>query len=319
MSEQDPNAGLIDSNGSVIAYRYRTVSVTHLPELQETIGGLRRDGLLSDAPTFQEYIREMRFALADDFQEAQSIIIVAIANPPLAVNLHYNGKIVSTHLPSGYFDPGVSFDELRNEVEKNIIKEPGHRIERPGIPFHLKLLAVRSGLARYGRNNISYVEGMGSFIMLRCFVTDYKFTEDHWQELGMMARCEGCSLCQKLCPGGAIRSDRFVIDVSRCVTLYNEVEGDFPAWIPAGAHNAILGCMKCQAACPGNREAIQHFIPVEDITTEETGEFISGAPGEKAIQSVSEKLRMPWLVGSQEVVDVICRNIKVLTLTGASD
>jgi epoxyqueuosine reductase len=312
MNDPSRFSGVIKINNTPITYRYRTVSVTHLSELQDTVDGLHRDGLWSEAPTFQEYTREMRFSLAEDFPEAKSIIIFAISNPPLAVNLHHNGKSIPTFLPSGYYDPGVSYDELRSEVEQNIIKEPGHRIERPGIPFHLKLLAVRSGLARYGRNNISYVEGMGSFILLRCFVTDYAFEEDHWQDIGMLAQCESCQLCQKLCPGGAIRSDRFVIDVSRCLTLYNEVEGDFPAWVPAGAHNAILGCMKCQITCPGNRQAVQHFIPVDDITREEIGEYLSGVPGEETIQSVSEKLRMPWLVGSKEMVNVLGRNISVL-------
>jgi len=305
-------SGVIKSNSTPITYQYATVSTMHLPELQDTIDGLRRDGLLSDVPTFQEYTREMRFSLAEDFPEAKSIIIFAISNPPLAVNLHHGGKSIPTFLPSGYYDPGVSYDELRVEVEKNIIKEPGHRIERPGIPFHLKLLAVRSGLARYGRNNISYVNGMGSFILLRCFVTDYEFQHDHWQDIGMLEQCETCRLCQKQCPGGAIQPNRFVIDVSRCLTLYNEVEGDFPAWVPEGAHNAVLGCMKCQITCPGNRQAVQHFIPVDDITEEEIAEYISGTPDEKTIQSVSEKLRMPWLVGSKEMVNVLSRNLSVL-------
>lgn len=309
---QEPFNGAFNLDRTPLRYQYRTVSTRHLPELQATIDGLHRDGLWSDAPTFQEYTREMRFALADDFPEAKSIIIMAIANPPLSLNLHHNGKAIPTFLPSGYFDPGVSPDETRSEIEKNIIKEPGHRIERPGIPFHLKLLAVRSGLARYGRNNISYVNEMGSFILLRCFVTDYEFKEDHWQDLGLMTYCETCHACQTLCPNGAIRPDRFVIDVSRCVTLYNEVEGDFPASIPSGAHNALLGCMKCQAACPGNREAVKHFLPGEDLTEEETTEFLTGAPGEDVIHSVSQKLHMPWLVGSKEMVAILSRNMSVL-------
>jgi epoxyqueuosine reductase len=36
----------------------------------------------------------------------------------------------------------------------------------------LKRLAVRSGLARYGRNNVTYVEGMGSFLELSASLTD---------------------------------------------------------------------------------------------------------------------------------------------------
>ena len=43
----------------------------------------------------------------------------------------------------------------------------------------MKLAAVRSGLAQYGRNNICYVEGMGSFFSFHAYLTDRVFEEDH--------------------------------------------------------------------------------------------------------------------------------------------
>ena len=180
--------------------------------------------------------------------------------------------------------------------------------------LHLKLLAVRSGLGRYGRNNICYVDDMGSFIALYAFFTDYAFETDSWNEIKMMDICQNCKICRKQCPSGAIREEEFVIDAGMCVTLYNEVEGEFPTWLPHNAHNALMGCMKCQAPCPANREPIKLAGRLEDITSQETLNFLSRQPDENTIASVSKKLMMPHMVGSQEVYDIIRRNLSVLLL-----
>ena len=40
---------------------------------------------------------------------------------------------------------------------RTIIPDSGHRVDRVDYHFFMKLAAVRSGLAQYGRNNICYV------------------------------------------------------------------------------------------------------------------------------------------------------------------
>ena len=58
---------------------------------------------------------------------------------------------------------GLTRAMLLEEIRRTIIPDSGHRVDRVDYHFFMKLAAVRSGLAQYGRNNICYVEGMGSF------------------------------------------------------------------------------------------------------------------------------------------------------------
>jgi len=299
-------------DGASYDYQYRTLSVSHLAELQEDIDRLKRFGQISEAEILQGYLNEIKFELPEDFPEARFVLVMAIAVPPLRVQFRFQGKSHPAYMPPNYYQPAFTRPMVIDEIQHHIIRETGYRVEETLGRYHLKLSAVRSGLGRYGRNNICYVDGMGSFLNLRAYLTDYCFAEDCWQELQMLDLCQDCLICRKNCPGGAIQTDRFTLDAGRCISLYNEVEGILPEWIPAQAHNAIFGCMKCQAPCPANRAAMQQVVQLEDFSEEETGQLISGELDEKALHAVSQKLRIPYLVDYPETVQVISRNIKAL-------
>ena len=59
---------------------------------------------------------------------------------------------------------------FENIILKDIIKESGYKIEYTN-KLHVKLLAVRSGLGKYGRNNICYIDDWGSMINLFAYFT----------------------------------------------------------------------------------------------------------------------------------------------------
>ncbi|MHA1499274.1 MAG: hypothetical protein ACTSXN_07380 [Promethearchaeota archaeon] len=80
-------------------------------------------------------------------------------------------------------------------ILKEIIRKPGSEIVKVRNQLHLKLLAVSSGIGTYGRNNICYIEGMGSFCTLHAYYTNYKMENDSWHELKMMDHCENCTYC----------------------------------------------------------------------------------------------------------------------------
>ncbi|MFX1353970.1 MAG: 4Fe-4S double cluster binding domain-containing protein, partial [Promethearchaeota archaeon] len=209
---------------------------------------------------------------------------------------------------------GTTFEDFENLIQKEIIKELGYKIQYTN-KLHMKLLAVRSGLGKYGRNNICYVDDWGSMINLFAYFTDFQFEEDNWTEMKMMEQCENCTICVNNCPTNAIpvpNDDNFVINAGKCISVYNEIQGVIPDWIPSQAHNALIGCMKCQKPCPSNHKSIEITEKLEDITEEETKTILKGKTNEKIVKSLSEKLKMFTPPYADKILPVIKRNLILL-------
>lgn len=188
-------------------------------------------------------------------------------------------------------------------------------ILRPeGFSLHLarvpeKLLAVRSGLARYGKNNIAYVEGMGSFHRLEAFFSDLPTPEDNWVGLQALEQCHKCTACINKCPTGAIVHDRFLILAERCLTFHNERSAEFPDWIDPSWHNCLIGCMACQLACPVNKGFFDWFEEGVSFTEEETALLLQGVTRDQLPSAAAEKLQR---LGLLEDVELVSRNLAVL-------
>ncbi len=303
-----------NNNSLGFFYKYKTISVDHLKELQEDIDKLYHEGKLSENKTYRQYLSTKKFVIPESFPNAKSIIVLAIATKLVLVNFQLDGKKHEIMIPPQYYDDGLTFEDLENLILKKLIKKPGFKIEL-AKGLHLKLLAVRSGLGNYGRNNLCYVDEMGSLITLYAYFTDFQFQEDNWREIKMMNICEHCNTCTSNCPSNAITTlpeVNFVIDAGRCITLYNEIEGEFPKWISPDAHNALKGCMKCQLSCPANREAIKLIERFEDITEEETRMILEGKPKEELLNSLAEKLKMFYPSNANEAFPILKRNLEVL-------
>ncbi|MDX1799058.1 MAG: 4Fe-4S double cluster binding domain-containing protein [Candidatus Lokiarchaeia archaeon] len=295
-------------------YKFRTISVEHLGELQEDIDKLRREGKLSDNKTYRGYIDSKKFEIPETLPNAKSIVILAIFSKPALVNFHLNGNKHEVIIPPNYYDSGTTFEDFEMLLLDDIIKEPGYKVEFTN-KLHVKLLAVRSGLGMYGRNNICYVDEWGSMINLFAYFTDFQFKDDNWTKLKMMDQCENCSVCIKNCPTHAIPTifnENFVIDAGKCISVYNEIKGIIPDWIPPDAHNALMGCMRCQKKCPANRDVIKLTERFEDITDDETKMLLNGKYNEKLGKSLSKKLKMFTLPDAERLLPVIKRNLLYL-------
>jgi len=294
-----------------IRYKYRTVSVDHFPELQAFMDKLRRENKLSPHPVFRSYIDPMKFALPKEFPEARSVIIMATFTPAMTAKFNLDGRAHDVVIPPQYYDDGLTREDVLKLVHDEVIGEPGARVE-PAKGIHLKPLAVRSGLGRYGRNNICFVDGFGTYITLIGLLTDHRFQDDHWGEMAMMEACRECSICYGVCPTGAIRRENFVIDVAKCLTLYSEIEGDYPNWVLPSMHNALLGCMACQARCPENekvRDSTARFE--EEVTEEETRKILLGKPDDDLLKSLGRKLK-GFSLASKETFPMFTRNLRPL-------
>jgi epoxyqueuosine reductase len=295
-------------------YRYKTISIEHLGDLQEDIDKLRREGKLSDNETYRSYIDTKKFKVPENFPDAKSIVILAVLSKLALVNFHLDDKKYEVMIPPNYYDNGTTFKDFENIIQNEIIKEPGYKIEYTN-KLHVKLLAVRSGLGEYGRNNISYVDSWGSMINLFAYFTNFQFEEDNWTDIKMMDQCKNCQICIKNCPTGAIPTlsdENFVINAGKCISVYNEIEGIIPNWIPPDAHNALIGCMRCQKPCPGNRETIKMTERLEDITKNETKALLEEQIDEEIVNSLSKKLKMFSPPNVKKDLLVLKRNLEVL-------
>lgn len=157
--------------------------------------------------------------------------------------------------------------------------------------FPQKLFSVRSGLSEYGRNNIAYADGMGSFFGIDTFKTDMPCDEYTWREAKIMDLCTSCNLCVEKCPTHAIMPERFLINNEKCLTAINENGTEpFPDWIPKTAHQCLRGCFICQQTCPKNKNIFANIIETVEFTKEETELLLSGKPLETLPQILADKI-----------------------------
>jgi epoxyqueuosine reductase len=304
--ETNLEKGLPDS-----IYKYSVMSVTHLQELQDDFENIDAEGRVSNNPVFRSYIQEQQHHLPESLPNANFIIVMAVFTPLMIAEFHHNEKKYEILVPH-YYDDGITEEHLRTTIMNQIIHDNQYRLENAKMHVLLKRLAVRTGLGKYGRNNICYVDGMGSFLKLFAFFTDFEFDGDNWQEVTMMDSCKNCSVCLNHCPTGAISEGSFVIDVEKCIPLYNEVPGEIPNWIDTSAHTALMGCLRCQLPCPANSKIVTMTQKLCSVTEEETKNILDGTSDEDLIQILSEKIRMFTPESASYFYPVISRNLRLL-------
>jgi epoxyqueuosine reductase len=284
--------------------KFRTVSIIHLKDLQTEIIEWKRNGLITEKFYKQNY-GQFSFKPPATLPNARSIIVIGIPQKITPVEFFYKGKRHQTVLPPTYV-----YSEVRTtckEILSQILEKKRYFVDRAILP--LKPLAVKSGLAKYGKNNICYVNEMGSFTRLEAFYTDYEFLTDEWHEKKIMKSCSTCSLCQNACPTHCIPKERFLIHADRCLTYLNENKGDFPSWVNVQSHNALVGCMHCQIVCPQNKKFLQFNKQTVNFTEEETSIILQKTPRRHLSKALAKKLIR---FDIDEYYPLLGRNLSVL-------
>lgn len=264
--------------------RCRVTSVDHLEELGREIVSIHDEGLLEDAIYNYTGTKKPYHSpkLPRTLPGAKSIVVVSTPQPMIRATFRWEGRDVRLTVPPTYADAYRVENRVRRLL-KEAFAPRRYKLVRARLP--LKLLAVRSGLALYGRNNIAYVPMFGSFHRLSAFYSDYDSPVDNWQDKRALPMCDRCRACLDACPTRAIRDDRFLVSAERCLTFMNEKPADviFPRWVDASWHNALVGCMHCQMVCPYNRRHTVWFDDREEFGEEETAYLLRGEfRGERA-------------------------------------
>lgn len=292
-------------------YRSRVVHAARALELQTDLERAHQHGMF-DLDFFDTSLKYFNYTPSREGVEAISLFILAVAAPQYRFTFTYQDTIQQGILPPTY-KHYQRIGEIAGEALAKFIEPNGYKIWRAPLP--LKLLAVRSGLAKYGKNNITYVPGLGSFHQLAAFFSDLPSQEDGWQEPQMMEACQDCTACMHHCPTGAIASDRFLLHAERCLTFHNEKANEipFPNWIDPAWHNSLVGCMRCQLACPQNRDFWKFIEEGPAFDSLETGWLLAGQPLEQLPDATRAKIIDFDLVSQMEVMP---RNLRSLFSAG---
>jgi len=165
-----------------------------------------------------------------------------------------DGATVSAYYPAS--------DDARKAVEEveKFLCSKGYRAKAaPNLP--LKPTAVQGGLARYGRNGVTAIDGLGSRYALQMVLTDAPLELDQQElsELRLSDSCADCGRCVKACPVGALDGTGRV-DVKKCIRARSDEYPLDEAYRPL-IGRSLYGCDICQDVCSRNGGVQRQILP----------------------------------------------------------
>ncbi len=284
----------------------RVVSADRFEDLRARLQRVLASGELPD-PVAEEVAPKAGFGLPDDAPVPRSVVVAALARPLTQATLTLRGEERTVQVPPHYAGYHTKPAEMVRIVA-DALAAAGHCAARLDPP--LKTLAACAGLARYGRNNITYVADLGSYHELAACVTDAPPPRDAaWSKPQVLARCERCVACLRACPTGAIDGDRFLLHTERCLTYLNESVAPFPDWVRPEWHTCAVGCLRCQQVCPENIEPGLTVAPPEHFNERETAAILAADDHARLSQATRAKLKRCGLDYSAEL---IARNLQAM-------
>ena len=259
-----------------------------------------------DEAFYQEYLAPLLGEPAPEAPAPRSLILVAVPDRPVRMQFTFDGAPFTVTTAPGYLR---AVRPRPSELISEILGPFGFSAVRIDGP--LKTMGTISGFSRYGRNNISYVRGLGSFAALTALVSDLECEGSSPQAQETLSRCGTCHACRDACPTGAIGEDRFLLHAERCITFWNEKAGEtpFPEWIEPQWHNALVGCLICQRACPENRPFLDSFFEGPSFDEATTRLLLAGAKKEELPDDVRPALE-EWRL--DVLAEILPRNLGAL-------
>jgi epoxyqueuosine reductase len=315
MSERGALRVSLEEALDAVGLRFRMVGAEFAGEMTRSLVELRDRGIAPEE-ILSEYERSFAFATPEGMAEVRSLVVAAAPSPPVKVVFALSDREVEAVIPPTYVSSKTRVHTL--EIMREILGPAGYAVQRVALPA--KLLAVRVGLAEYGRNGLAYVEGMGSFARLDVYGTDADLIGEEERCAGFQSRlsvpprmrkCLACAWCHHACPTQCISSTGDRIDPLRCLTYLNEHDVDWPEWLDPRSHNSLVGCMVCQMGCRANVEGgyILPQVPAASFNREETEIILENLPEDQLPESLREKLESLDLA---EYSTVLGRNLRVL-------
>jgi epoxyqueuosine reductase len=293
-------------------WRARVAPVERLDDLRTWFAPI-----LASGATLHEWCHRLHDGTAYEIPAAiarpRSVVVAAIARPLTQATLTWEGAQHTVSLPPHY----AGYREVPKRMHAVLAEAlAGGGFSAAGFYPPLKTLAAFTGLARYGRNNISYVPGFGSYLQLAAAVSDAPppdsaspaADDTSWGEPQLLTRCEPCIACLRACPTGAIAGERFLFHPERCLTAHNEADEPFPAWIDPEWHHCAVGCLRCQQACPENARVGLRIEHPERFDEDETASILDATRRPLPAATAAKLERC----GLDYSATLIARNLRVM-------
>lgn len=268
-----------------------------------------------DEAFYAERVAYLAAEFDSEIPNPRSLFAVAVPDRPVRVRFTFEEKTLEAIVPPTYIH-GERSDRAVEERIRKVLAPAGSSVARARGPR--KAMLALSTLGHYGRNNLVYVAGLGSYHRPVVLVSDVPCEEvPRREEPKALPRCSTCKACLAACPTQAIGEDRFLVHAERCLTFWNEKPPDvpFPAWIRPEWHNALVGCLRCQEVCPENRTFIESIVEGPRFDEEATRAFLAGAARTDLPVEVQEALD-EWDLA--DFLDVLPRNLGALVTKATS-
>jgi len=268
---------LVESNGDKLAI----VSMDNMRKYQADMEEYSKH-MDPDVRNYMSFMLDDPKKFNPSATHMQSIIIAAVPRPVyVKVTWHARGRQYAAFSGSS-----ANADKAADYI-MSAVQAAGYEIKRE-MRLIQKPIAVASGLAKYGRNNIVYIDGWGSAFSLLAFSTTAPCdTPTLWRESVVSDTCNDCKICENLCPANAIVPGKFAIDSHKCLTHLYQLKDDFPDWLPATAHHSHYSCLMCQARCPMNKGLVPSQISFDEA---ETARILKGGPYDDVADELKTKI-----------------------------
>ncbi len=153
---------------------------------------------------------------------------------------------------------------LRSALDRvvAVLRGHGYRAEPVADSSHLvdRAVAVRAGIAWWGKSSMVLVPGAGPWVLLGAVVTDAEVPPSR----PSARSCGSCTACIPACPTGAIVAPG-ILDARRCLSAVLQRPGVIPRPLRVAVGARLYGCDDCLDACPPGRPASAGAEPSDPI------------------------------------------------------
>jgi epoxyqueuosine reductase len=293
----------------------RVVGLEALELVRSRLERLAAEGAL-EAGFVRGSLDGFRYLSGCSVATPRSLVLLALPRPAHVVTFREGKRDIELVLPPTYVEYKLTFDRVRGWFRDDL----GLDASQAGLlNAPLKSLAAAAGLISYGRNNLGYVPGLGSFVQLIGIVTGFGLEPDGELlriEDRSLGACESCRACAKACLTGAIDRRRFLVRAERCFTLFSESKDPFPETLSPSSGDCLIGCLRCQEVCPANKGLLRREHTGLVFDGRETEAMLSGFEGCEAGFLADIRAKFSTLRTTEDI-GLFARNLRLIVKRAA--